>query len=57
MNNEGFMVPRVEGPEEGFEIIPVPQADVSQYCAKRQVRGDQVQGICGREERRLYGNE
>lgn len=53
VDNKRLAVPWVEGPEEGLEIVPMPEDDVGQDSAERQVRRDQVQGIGRREVRRL----
>ena len=50
---EGGLVPGVERLEEGFDVLPVPEEDVGERSAKGKVRGDEVERVRSREERRL----
>ena len=53
MDNVGILVPGVERLKERLDILPVPEEDVGERSAKGKVRGDEVERVRSREERRL----
>ena len=53
VHDERDPVPRVERAEERLQVVPVPQQDVREHRAERQVRRDQVQRVRRREVRGL----